>query len=594
MKDWCNIMPPEDIDTLAFNQINRQHHLQELQEKIWDVIVIGGGINGAGVALECAYRGLSVAVLDQRDFAFGTSSRSTKLAHGGFRYLAQNEFGLVREAATERNWLRTKGLPHMTRPTRFLYPILEAGQLGDLELPKSWSYRTVRLGAFFYDFITGFKGFKNGRGIKKIDVIHDLEPLLNTSRLKGAVMWYDSNVDDARLVIEVLKEAMVKGKVLPMNYVRVMGFTYDSTQRINGVEAVDGDNSTSETFQIRGKAIINTTGVWADELLSINREVKDRILRPTKGVHLLYHRKDFPINDTIATNSIDDKRFFFAIRRNEWVLVGTTDTDFSGDLAEIYCTREDADYLRKTIRILFPEAKIDDEYLHGSYAGLRPLVAETGKAESDVSRKHTVLEREDGLYSLLGGKLTTFRKMAEDLMVNHIRKNRHRHELPKFSGRRGLTKIALAITITKEEWESRPEIKNAEFHSHILLHLYQQYGRGGLTILREASQHPDMAQRLLDEPAYPVEVAPWLVGEIDYVVRHEAPLHLEDVLCRRMEVCWTVRPEYQGKIAAVAASRMGQILGWPQKTKEQEINRYIKYIRKNSFFFEGEIPIPKL
>ncbi len=587
-------MPPKNIDTLAFNQINRQQHLQELQEKVWDVIVIGGGINGAGVALEAAYRGLSVAVLDQRDFAFGTSSRSTKLAHGGFRYIAQLEFGLVREATTEQNWLRTKGLPHMTRPTRFLYPILEAGQLENFELPKSWSYRIVRLGVFLYDLLSGFKSYKKGKGTKKVNLIHDLEPLLNTSRLKGAVMWYDSNVDDARLVIEILKEAMWKGKVLPMNYLRVVGFTSDSGQQINGVEAIDENNLTSEPFLVRGKVVVNTTGVWADELLSLDREVEAKILRPTKGVHLVYHRKDFPINDTFAMNSIDDRRFFFAIRRNEWVLVGTTDTDFSGDPAESYCTREDADYLRNTIRILFPEAKIDDKYIHGTYAGLRPLVAETGKAESDVSRKHTVLERDDGLYSLLGGKLTTFRKMAEDLLVNHIKKNRHQHELPKFSGRKGLTKIAFAITITKEEWESHPEIKNSELHPHILLHLYQQYGRGGLTILREASQQPDMAQRLLDEPAYPVEVAPWIVGEVDYVVRNEAPLRLEDVLCRRMEVSWTVRPEYQGKIAAVAASRMGQILGWSQKTKQQEIRRYINYVRKNSFFFEGEIPIPKL
>jgi glycerol-3-phosphate dehydrogenase len=406
-------------------------------------------------------------------------------------------------------------------------------------------------------------------------------------------MWYDSNVDDARLVIEILKEAMRKGKILPMNYVGVVGFTHDSAQRINGVEAVDGNNSTSKTFLVRGKVVVNTTGVWADELLAIEREAANKILRPTKGVHLVYHRKDFPINDTFAMNSIDDRRFFFAIRRNEWVLVGTTDTDFSGDPAESYCTREDADYLRNTIRILFPDAKIDDEYIHGTYAGLRPLVAEIGKAESDVSRKHTVLERDDGLYSLLGGKLTTFRKMAEDLLVNHIRKNRSHHDLSKFSGKKGLTKITFGITLSKEEWESLPEITDSALHPHILLHLYQQYGRGGLIILRESLQHPEMAQRLLDESAYPVEVAPWLVGEIDYIVRHEAPLHLEDVLCRRMEVCWTVRPEYQGQIAAVAARRMGQILGWSQRTKQQEIIRYIKYVRKNSFFFDGEIPIPK-
>ncbi|MFW9986408.1 MAG: FAD-dependent oxidoreductase, partial [Candidatus Odinarchaeota archaeon] len=157
-------MPQECIETLSFSQIDRQQKLQELQDTNWDFIVIGAGINGAGVALEAVYRGLSVAVLDQYDFAFGTSSRSTKLLHGGFRYLAQREFGLVREAATERNWLRDRGLPHLTRPTRFLYPILDEGILGDLDLPKSYSYRTMRLGLFLYDLLSGFKSFKRGKG----------------------------------------------------------------------------------------------------------------------------------------------------------------------------------------------------------------------------------------------------------------------------------------------------------------------------------------------------------------------------------------------------------------------------------------------
>ncbi len=585
-------MPQECIETLSFSQIDRQQKLQELQDTNWDFIVIGAGINGAGVALEAVYRGLSVAVLDQYDFAFGTSSRSTKLLHGGFRYLAQKEFGLVREATTERNWLRDRGLPHLTRPTRFLYPILDGGTLGDLDLPKSWSYRTMRLGLFLYDLLSGFKSFKRGKGMKNVDAIKELEPLFDNSRTKAAVMWFDSNIDDARMVIETLKEAVWKGIALPMSYVRVSGFTHDSKGQINGVKAIDLHNSTTKEIQIRGKVIVNTTGVWADELLALNGESTEKILRPTKGVHLVFHRKDFPINDTFALNSIDDRRFFFAIRRNEWVLVGTTDTDYSGDPTECICTREDADYLRNTIRILFPDANIGDEVIQGTYAGLRPLVAEIRKTESDVSRKHTVLEREDGLYSLLGGKLTTFRKMAEDLFINHIKKRSQHHRLPKFSGKKNLTKIAYAITLSKKDWQSLPEVVNSALHPHILHHLYQQYGRGGLTILRELQRNPKLEARLLEDPAYPVEVAPWIIAELEYIIRHEAPLHLVDVLCRRMEVCWLVRPEYQGHIAVIAADRMGRILGWSKKTIQQEINNYLQYVRKNSFFFDGEIPIP--
>jgi glycerol-3-phosphate dehydrogenase len=573
-----------------FCQTNRSQHLQQLQDTTWDILIIGAGINGAGVALEAAYRGLKTAIIDQHDFAFGTSSRSTKLAHGGFRYLAKREFSLVREATTERNWLRKRGLPHLTRPTRFLYPFLETGKLGDHDLPESWSRGTLRFGTFLYDFLSGFGSFKRGKTTKNAQAIHELEPLLDTARLRGGATWYDSNVDDARLVIETLKEAIWKGEVLAVNYLRVVGFQHDEDGRIRGIQAVDEGSQQQENITVQGKVVVNTTGVWADQLLALGDQSHQKLLRPTKGVHLTYHRKDFPINDTFAMNSIDDKRFFFAIRRNEWVLVGTTDTDFAGEPSDCYCTREDADYLRNTIRVLFPDAKIDDEHIQGTYAGLRPLVAEMGAAESEVSRKHTVLTHEDGLFSLLGGKLTTFRKMAEDLFVNYIRKAPPELGLPKFSGKKNLTKIVYSITMPWDDWQTHSEVTGSKLDPHILLHLYQQYGRGGLSIIHEANTQPEMATRLLEVPAYPVEVAPWIVAEIDYVVRHEAPLHLEDVLCRRMEVCWLVRPEYQGRIATTVAKRMGDILGWSPAIVRKEIQEYLNYVKRNSFFFEGTIP----
>ena len=583
-----------EIQTLSLCQTNRSQQLQRLQDTSWDLIIIGAGINGAGVALEAAYRGLKAAVIDQHDFAFGTSSKSTKLAHGGFRYLAQREFGLVRESTTERNWLRERGLPHLTRPTRFLYPFLEAGKRGDQVLPESWSRGTLRFGTFLYDFLSGFGSYKRGKTTNDAQAIHELEPLLDASRLKGGAVWYDSNIDDARLVVETLKEASGKGDVLAMNYLRVVNLHHDENGKLKGVRVVDEGSQQHQELDVRGKVVVNTTGVWADELLAIDDESHQKLLRPTKGVHLTFHRKDFPINDTFAMNSIDDKRFFFAIRRNEWILVGTTDTDFDGDPAECYCTREDADYLCNTIQVLFPEAKISDDRIQGTYAGLRPLVAEVGVSESDVSRKHTVLQREDGLYSLLGGKLTTFRKMAEDLIVNHIRKSRHELKLPKFSGKKNLTKITYAIALSWDEWQTHPEVISSKLDSNTLLHLYQQYGRGGLTILQEANGQPELAARLLEDPAYPVEVAPWIVAEIDYVVKHEAPLHLEDVLSRRLEISWLVRPEYQGRIAAVAANRMASILGWSSSVLREEIQQYLLHVKRNSFFFDGEIPVPSL
>jgi glycerol-3-phosphate dehydrogenase len=407
--------------------------------------VIGGGVTGAGVALEAASRGLSVAVLEARDFASGTSSLSSKLAHGGIRYIAHFELGLVREATTERNWLRDKGLPHLTRPQQFIIPSFRAGKVGGRELPKSKDgLGKMRFATFLYDLLCGFKNYGKRKIIKDIEKIKEMEPALEATRLKGVALYYDCNIDDARLVIETLKEAMWKGQALALNYLRVVGLTHNSSGKVNGVRAIDWASGEEETFLVKGRIIVNTTGVWADDILSMGHNQQPKLIRPTKGVHITFHRSDLPVNRAFGLRSIDDGRFFFVLPRNDWVVVGTTDTDFSGNPAECFCDRADADYLRNTVSALFPDARIGDEQLQGTYAGLRPLVAEPGKSESEVSRKHVVLERDDGLFSLLGGKLTTFRKMAEDLFLKHIRKVWKEVGLPKI-GRRPQKSPALSF-----------------------------------------------------------------------------------------------------------------------------------------------------
>ncbi len=579
--------------TVEFCQTQRGQIIQGLRNNLWDVVVIGGGVTGAGVALEAAARGLSVAILEARDFASGTSSLSSKLAHGGIRYIAQFELGLVREATTERNWLRDKGLPHLTRAQQFIVPAFRAGKVGDRELPKSKDgLGKMRFATFLYDLLCGFKNYGKRQIIKDVEKIKEMEPALEATRLKGAAFYYDCNIDDARLVVETLKEVMQKGQAIALNYLKVVELSYDSSGRVNGVHAIDRASLKEEKIFVRGRVVVNTTGVWADDILSLNQDSQPKVIRPTKGVHITFHRSDLPVNRAFGLRSIDDGRFFFVLPRNDWVVVGTTDTDFSGDPTECFCDREDADYLCNTISALFPDAKIRDAQLQGSYAGLRPLVAEPGKPESKVSRKHVILERDDGLFSLLGGKLTTFRKMAEDLLLKHIRKIRKDVGLPKFSSQKNLTKIVYTIAITKEEWQEAPEVTCSKLHPRIIHHLFEQYGRGGLEILQRVQQEPELGKRILDDPAYPVEVSPWIICEVDYVVRHEAPLHLEDVLCRRMEISWLVRPDYQGQIAVKTALRMGKILGWSKARIRKEIRTYLQTIKNNSFFFKGKIPIP--
>ncbi len=588
-------MNSDKVEPIEFIQTQREESIQRLRTNLWDVVVIGGGVTGAGVALEAVTRGLSVAVLEAHDFASGTSSVSSKLAHGGIRYISHFELGLVREATTERNWLRDKGLPHLTRAQQFMLPVFREGKVGGRELPKSKEgLGRLRFAIFLYDLLCGFKNYGKRQIIKDIKRIKELEPLLEDSRLKGAALYYDCNIDDARLVIETLKEVLQKGQAVALNYLQVVGLTHDPSGRVNGVSAIDNATRAKEKILVQGRIVVNATGVWADDVLSLSHEHPLKIIRPTKGVHIAFHRSDLSVNRAFGLRSIDDGRFFFVLPRNDWVVIGTTDTDFSGNPEECFCDREDADYLRNTISALFPDAEIGDEKMQGAYAGLRPLVSEPGKSESDVSRKHVIVERDDGLFSLLGGKLTTFRKMAEDLFLKHIRKVRQLVGLPKFSSRKNLTKIAYTISITKEKWQKAPEVTSAKLHPQILHHLYEQYGRGGLVILRQIQQEPKLGNRILNDPLYPVEVSPWIIGEIDYIVRHEAPLHLEDVLCRRMEIRWLIRPEFQGQVAALVASRMSKILGWSKARIRREIRDYLQVVKDNSFFFKGEIPVPDI
>ena len=573
---------------LNYSENERDSEIERLQKIEWDLLVIGGGITGAGIAREAAFRGLTVALLEMNDFAYGTSSGSSKLAHGGIRYLAQREFGLVREATTERNWLRDKAIPHLVRPLQFIYPIFSERNVGGRQLPRSKdSVRKIRFAAFLYDLLCGFHNY-GSREVVKEKSLRELEPAFDSTGLVGAVLYYDTNLGDERLTIETIWDGLRTGLVCVVNYMAVTDLMLDSAVKICGVVAKNriGPSDEAESIQVRAKAVVNATGVWADRILEMGQKPEVKIIRPTKGVHIAVPRSKLPVNRAFGLRSLDDDRFFFVLPRNDWVLIGTTDTDFSGDPSECYCNSEDADYLRRTVNVLFPDAKIENDDLLGSYAALRPLVYEPGKSESEVSRKHLILERSDGLLTIVGGKLTTYRKMAEDLLLDHLKKW-IKKGYPKFSTRKGLAKVPYTVALSLEDWKNSKVVRNSTLDSNILRHLYQQYGKGGLLILRNLEGKTQLIERLLTE--YPTNVCPWILGEIDYIIRRECPVHLVDVLARRMEVAWLVHPKYQGKIAGRVAQLMANILGWSEERKDAEIQQYINHVKRNSFFYEGEI-----
>lgn len=383
-----------------FSSLKRVETLQSLREESFDLLVIGGGITGAGIALDARQRGLKTGLVDMQDFAAGTSSRSTKLVHGGLRYLAQFEIKLVAEVGKERKIVYENG-PHVTTPEWMMLPFYKGGTFGPF---------STNIGLRVYDFLAGVKRSERRKMFSAEEALRR-EPLLQKNELKGAGYYVEYKTDDARLTLEVLKKAVESG-VVAANYTKVTSFIYEEG-KVAGVFAED--TITGEEIKIKANKIINATGPWVDELRDLDGSKQGKTLHLTKGSHLVFSNKDFPLQQAIYFDS-DDKRMIFAIPRGDKTYVGTTDTFYEGDIVHPTVTKGDRDYILNTIHHMFPSLGITKEHIDSSWAGLRPLIAEGGKNPSEISRKDEIFTSDSGLYSMAGGKLTGYRKMAEEVM----------------------------------------------------------------------------------------------------------------------------------------------------------------------------------
>ncbi len=590
----------EDILNLSFSEKERAEIINKLKRTEFDLIIIGGGITGAGVARDAVLRGLNVALVEKDDFAEGTSSRSSKLFHGGLRYLKTFEIKLVEESTRERDWLRNEGLPHNVRPLQFIIPVF--GQRTDPRTgkalpPSSNDMQMIKVALKTYDDCSKNQNYKPWEIIDDPKKVAELEPELNTDQLQGVGLYYDTNMDDGRIVVETIIESVASGKCTALNYLKVIDLIHDETGLIAGVKVVENDKfnpkAKHEPFTIRGTVVVNCAGIWADDIL--RNTGSSKIIRPSKGIHFAVKYDDFKINHGFGISSIDDHRFFFVLPREHWVLIGTTDTFYDEDLDKPVATKKDVDYLRNTVELLFPKAKMDDAHILGTYAGVRPLVLDPGKSESEVSRKHLVLEREDGLFTLVGGKYTTYRVMAEDLMRKYILKSRKvdiaRNGTNNVSEAKNIAKIPYKISLKRDEFEASKQYQAAQgkIDPEILNHLYIEFGRGALIIIDEMLKDHALTELLIHDPEYPPKYFPWTKAELIYIIKHEIPRHLNDVLCRRTEICWLVHPSRQRKVAKTTAEIMGAFLGWNENRKKAEIDFYLSYIKANSFFFKGEL-----
>lgn len=392
-------------DPLRFSNLDRENILQNVAQDAFDLVVIGGGITGAGIALDAASRGLKVVVLEKGDFASGTSSKSTKLIHGGLRYLKQLNLRLVKEVGTERAIVH-KLAPHLVLPEKMLLPLIDGGSYG------KWS---VALGLKIYDILARVTGDDRRQMLGKQETLKQ-EPLLPENILKGAGYYAEYRTDDARLTLENLKTSLHYG-AQALNYAKVTDFLYKNG-KVAGVHVKDTTSGTA--FSITSKYVINATGPWVDALRQINQSKTAKRLYLTKGIHLVFPREKLPVQQSVYFD-IPDGRMMFAIPRGKVTYIGTTDTPFKGDKDQVSVDISDATYLIAAINHMFPSVHLEVADMISSWAGLRPLIYKAGKSPSELSRKDEIFTSETGLVSIAGGKLTGYRKMAERV-VNRIAK----------------------------------------------------------------------------------------------------------------------------------------------------------------------------
>ncbi|WP_081987047.1 glycerol-3-phosphate dehydrogenase/oxidase [Planococcus sp. CAU13] len=510
----------------------RQQRIDELDLYQFDLAVIGGGITGAGIALDAISRGLSVVLIDKEDFASGTSSRSTKLIHGGLRYLKQFEVKMVRDVGREREVVYENAV-HVTEPQWMLLPFHKGGTFGPF---------TTSIGLRAYDYLAGVKKGERRKMLSAAEALAK-EPLLKNEGLQGGGYYVEYRTDDARLTLEILKKAAEMG-ALCLNYVRAVDFLYDNG-KVSGVEAVC--SVTGKKIAISAKKVVNAAGPWVDELRDIDSAAADKQIRLTKGVHIVVERKIFPLRQPVYFDA-PDGRMIFAIPRDDKAYIGTTDTFYDGDPADAAAAEEDVTYLLKAVTHMFPTIKLGYSDVESTWAGVRPLVYEEGKNPSEISRKDEVWESENGLISIAGGKLTGYRKMAEaivDRVTKSLEKNGSKkygrsvtRKLPlsggDFGGSQKFPRFVHSMALQSEQFGLSPEEGRmfAQFYGTNAGKVFEQYW------IRSAEPHSDgLPDVLAAVVAYAIEDEMAMTPS-DFFIRRTGDLyfHIADVIRYKEQV----------------------------------------------------------
>ncbi|MFO0696082.1 MAG: glycerol-3-phosphate dehydrogenase/oxidase [Polyangiales bacterium] len=523
-----------------------------------DVLVVGGGVTGAGIARDASEFGLRTALVEMNDLAYGTSSRSTKLVHGGLRYLETGEVGLVFESVSERRVLMSMA-PHLVKPLGFLVPVFH-GAKRPLAL--------VSTGMWIYDALSLFRSPKIHKTLKA-DALAAEEPCLRTDGVEGAPLYYDCSTDDARLTLEAAIAATRAGAIVA-TWTKVESFVRDPSGCIVGVNV--RCMLTGQTKEVRARAVVNATGPWTDATLRMAGATGSHVLRPTKGIHIVVDAAKLPLRHAVLLMHPKDARVMFAIPWGDRTYIGTTDTDFQGDPADVAATLDDVDYVLASCAEYFPRNPLTRDDVIATWAGLRPLLAPPEKgddmAESQVSREHHVFVRDDGLVTIAGGKLTTFRLMAMDVI--DVVRERLGAEFPKRRERRKRSRKLLPGAFgygdTAEVAQRVRTLSGNALDPDVAEHLASTYGGLAVHLAALVAQDPSLGEPL-------VAGRPEILAQVDWAVQQELAATVSDVMVRRTQLFFRDRDQGLGAAAEVA-DRMGKLLGWDAAARDASIAQY--------------------
>ena len=530
---------------------SRAEAVSRLADESFDVLVVGGGITGAGVALDAASRGLRTALVERRDFASGTSSKSSKLVHGGLRYLQQREYRLVYEALAERQRLRLTA-PHLVRLLPFLMPMFGRGGLVHPRLVRGLSSVL-----WLYD-LTG--GARIGRLHDRIptDEVLAHMPTLRRDRVVGGFVYYDAQTDDARLTLTVARTASDYGAAVA-NWCGVEALTKDGDGRVTGARVrPDGDDEAA--FDVRASVVVNATGVWSDALRMMDEGVHPDTLRPAKGIHISVPWTKVRNQMAAVLPVPTDRRSVFVVPQGDVTYIGTTDTDYDGPLDDPQCTPEDVDYLLAAVNASLTDPLTRDDVV-GSWAGLRPLLKSAHRERTaDLSRRHRITLSRGGVVSVTGGKLTTYRRMAADAV----------DEVVRVAGRGGQSRTRRLRLHGADGYQALVDDPEAPTRlavdARLLAHLANRHGADARVVTAMVAADPTLGAPLI--PPLPHVRAEALVA-----VRYELARTLDDVLARRIPARWLAR-DASAQAAEDVARLVAPDLGWTEADIVREVAAY--------------------